>query len=83
LITTNDWVERALEAGKRGWSIESTDIVPEVLASFDGKRILSALSSCATEGVLSVVGDRATAQRAVAEAWWPSKTEGRTKASRP
>jgi zinc protease len=83
LMTTSDWVNRALEAGKNSWSLESIDNVPEVLASLNANDVLSALRSCTSNGVLSIVGDEMIAKRAIKEAWLPPAPERRGSVPRP
>ena len=84
LATTEDWVTQALDAGKYGFSLQSIDNVPDVLASFDGSAVLSALRSCTSEGVLSIVGDETIAARAIKEAWLQTPPpERRGKLARP
>jgi zinc protease len=83
LTTTSEWVAHALEAGKNGWSLESIDNVPDVLASLDANNVLSALRSCTSNGVLSIVGDATLARRAIKEAWLPQEPERRGKLPRP
>ena len=82
LTTTTDWVSRALEAGKNSWSLESIDKVPDVLATFNANDVLSALRSCTSNGVLSIVGDEMIAKRAIKEAWLPAVPERRGTVSR-
>jgi zinc protease len=69
LVTQDDWVVRALAIGRLGWDLKSVDDVPQVLVSVDRQRLVASLRRCATEGVVSIIGDEATARRSVAEAW--------------
>ncbi|HMI87684.1 MAG TPA: hypothetical protein VK550_26540 [Polyangiaceae bacterium] len=80
---TADWVTHALDAGKHGWSLQSIDNVPEVLASPDTGDVLSALRTCTGDGVLSIVGDETLARRAIKEAWLSTTPERRVTVSRP
>jgi predicted Zn-dependent peptidase len=77
LATTTDWLSRALEAGVKGWSLESIDEIPQLLASPNADKILAALGGCSRSGVLSVVGDEKLAKAAIAEAWSPKGPEER------
>jgi zinc protease len=77
LTTTSEWVMRALEAGRNGWSLESIDKVPDVLASLNANNVLSALRSCPNDGTLSIVGDETAARRSIKEAWLPTPSERR------
>jgi zinc protease len=83
LTTTSEWVNEVLEAGKNGWSLDSIDNVPDALASFNANKVLSALRSCNTSGVLSIVGDATIAQSAIKEAWLQQEPERRGKLARP
>ena len=69
LVTQDDWVQRALTIGRLGWDLKSVDDVPHDLAAVDRPRLVASLRRCATEGVISIVGDEAIARRALAEAW--------------
>jgi predicted Zn-dependent peptidase len=77
LTTTGEWVAQALDAAQNGWSLQSIDKVPEVLATLDANEVLSALRSCPSDGVLSIVGDETIARRAIKEAWLPTAPERR------
>jgi zinc protease len=69
LVTPDDWVSRALSLGRRGWDLKSVDDVPQNLLAFDRARLVAALRRCATEGVVSVVGDETLVRRALAAGW--------------
>jgi zinc protease len=69
LVTPDDWVGRAMAVGRRGWDLKSVDDVPHDLLAFDPAPLVAALRRCATEGVVSVVGDETIARRSVAEGW--------------
>jgi predicted Zn-dependent peptidase len=77
LTTTTDWVTQALEAGRHGWDLDSIDRVPEVLSTPNADKLLSALRTCQSTGVLSIVGDETIARRAVKEAWLSAPSERR------
>ena len=77
------WVARALDAAKNGWSLQSIDNVPDAIATVDVRDVLSALRSCATDGVISIVGDETIAQRAISEAWPTPKSERRVSVPGP
>ena len=65
----NDWVNGALDAETHGWGLGSIDGAPRALASIDRAKLVAPLVRCASEGVVSIVGDEATAKRALAEVW--------------
>jgi zinc protease len=69
LATADDWVRAALTAERRGWGLGSIDGVPRALAAIDRAKVVAPLVRCASEGVVSIVGDEATAKRALAEVW--------------
>jgi len=69
LATPDAWVSRALALANAQWPLESIDAQPSVLASFDRAPLVQALRRCATEGVVSIVGDETIARRAVAKVW--------------
>jgi zinc protease len=69
LATPERWVSRALAAEKEGWGLESLDAEPRLLASFDGSGLVESLHRCASEGVVSIVGDETVARQALAKAW--------------
>ncbi len=69
LVTPDDWVRRAMALGRRGWDLKSVDDVPHDLLAFDPAPLVASLRRCATEGVVSVVGDETIARRSVAEGW--------------
>jgi hypothetical protein len=55
--------------GRRGWDLTSVDDVPKDLLAFDPAPLVASLRRCATEGVVSVVGDETIARRSLAEGW--------------
>jgi hypothetical protein len=69
LATPDAWVSRALASAKQSWGLEGVDVEPGVLATFQRARFVEALHRCASEGVVSIVGDEPTARRALAKAW--------------
>jgi zinc protease len=83
LTTTTEWVTQALDAERNGWGLESIDHVPDVLASFNANSVLSALRTCSTDGVLSIVGDETIARRAIKEAWQSTPPERRGGMAKP
>jgi hypothetical protein len=83
LVSSEQWVGRALDAARNGWSLQSIDSMPDTIASVDPKNVLMALRSCATDGVLSIVGDETIARNAIKEAWTLTPSTRRASASRP
>jgi zinc protease len=77
LVSSEQWVSRALDSARNGWSLQSIDGMPDAIASVDTKNVLSALRSCATDGVLSIVGDETTVRYAIKEVWPLPQRRGR------
>jgi len=77
LATTEELVARVLHAARQGFSVGSIDAVPDVLASFQAAPLIAALNQCPEKGVLSIVGDRIVAARAVAQEWRIQKPNNR------
>lgn len=69
LVSPSNWVGAALYAGLYGWDIGTVDSQPAVLASIDREPLIAALERCATEGVISIVGDAAAAKAALDAEW--------------
>jgi hypothetical protein len=53
------------------------DNIPDATASVDTSNVLSALRTCANDGVISIVGDETIAQRAIKEVCPTTKPERR------
>ena len=83
LVSSEQWVARALEAARNGWGIPSVDTMPDAIATVDPKNVLSALRSCATDGVLSIVGDETTVRSGITEVWPLPQPTRRVSVSRP
>jgi hypothetical protein len=83
LVSSEQWVARALDAATNGWSIQSIDTMPDAVATVDAKNVLSALRSCATDGVLSIVGDETSIRTAIKEVWPLPRPTPRVSVSRP
>jgi zinc protease len=69
LATPDDWVETALSLGRRGWDLQSVDDAPRRLGKIDRARLVGSLRRCASEGVISIVGDEQSARRALGASW--------------
>jgi zinc protease len=72
LSTSAQWRDTAMELGVQGWPLASEDERPRVLTSFSASeraRFTEAMQRCANEGVVSIVGDDATARQALSVAW--------------
>jgi zinc protease len=83
LVSSDQWVARALDAARNGWSIQSIDTMPDAVATVDAKNVLSALRSCAADGVLSIVGDETSIRTAIKEVWPLPPPTRRVSVSRP
>jgi zinc protease len=69
LATPSAWLSRALYLEGHRWGLDAADAEPKLLASFDSTGLVESLRRCAKEGVISIVGDEATARWAIAKAW--------------
>jgi hypothetical protein len=69
LATPSAWLSHALYVERHGWGLDAVDAQPKLLASFDSTGLVESLRRCAKEGVISIVGDEATARGALAKAW--------------
>jgi zinc protease len=69
LATPAAWLSRALFLERLRWGLDAADAEPKLLASFDSTGLIESLRRCSKEGVISIVGDEATARSALAKAW--------------
>ena len=66
-----------------GGAYKASTLCPLPSRGVDPKNVLAALRSCATDGVLSIIGDETIARRGVKEVWPLPQPTRRVSVSRP